>query len=239
MGSTRIKLFFVLAMAAAGASSAFAQGHGARGHFRGGPSASEDVRILSEFAQCVAVRQSLQARELLDMDYRSSAYQRALLHLAQHSGDCGLAGNLRFSAVLFAGGLAEGLLEARFQPGDLATHVAVDASRPPIASRDEAELMNLCVVRAVPAEVAALLRTEPSSAAETVAFRSIVPHLAPCLRGGVSVNQNRLMLRATLALAAYRLSDHNGFALADARWPGRSRMSDRQRGASVEIRRAP
>jgi hypothetical protein len=124
---------------------------------------------------------------------------------------------MRFNADLFAGGLAEGLLQARFRPGDLATHVAPDATRPPVPSRDEAELMNLCVVRAAPAEVAALLRTEPSSAPETVAFRAIVPHLAPCLRGGASVNVDRLMLRASLALAAYRLSVYNGFALAATR----------------------
>jgi hypothetical protein len=239
VGLTRIKLFFIIALAATGASAAFAQDHRARGHLRGGPSAPEDVRVLSEFAQCVAVRQTPEARALLGMDYRTSAYQRELLHLAQHSADCGLAGTLHFSAVLFAGGLAEGLLQARFQPGDLATHVAVDESRPPIPSRDEAELMNLCAVRAAPAEVAALLRTEPLSAAETVAFRAIVPHLAPCLRGGVSVNENRLMLRASLALAAYRLSDYNGFALADTRWPGRTRLGGRVRGRSVELRQAP
>jgi hypothetical protein len=213
----RIKLFVLLMLAAIGAGAAFAQDHGAPAHSQARPFAPDDARILSEFAKCAALRKPLQARALLDMDSRAPDYQRALIHLTQISGDCGLAVNMRFNADLFAGGLAEGLLQARFQPGDLATHVALDATRPPIPSRDEAELMNLCVVRAAPGEVAALLRTEPSSTAETVAFRSIVPHLAPCLRGGVSVNVDRLMLRASLALAAYRLSDYNGFALAATR----------------------
>ena len=214
MRLARIKLFFVLALAAIGAGAGFAQDHGDRAHNQARPFAPDDVRILSEYAKCVAMRKPLQARALLDMDDRASTYQRALIHLTQISGDCGLAVNMRFNADMFAGGLAEGLLQTRFQPGDLATHVALDPTRPPIPSRDEAELMNLCVVRAAPAEVAALLRTEPSSAPETVAFRPIVPHLALCLRGGVSVNVDRLMLRASLALAAYRLSDYNGFALA-------------------------
>jgi hypothetical protein len=239
MGAARLKLIVALALTATCASATLAQDHRGRGHLRGGSSAPEDVRVLSDFAQCVAVRQTPEARALLGMDYRSSAYQRELLHLAQHSADCGLAGNLHFSGVLFAGGLAEGLLRARFQPGELATHVALDASRPPIPSRDESEVMNLCVVRSAPAEVAALLRTAPSSAAETLAFRAIVPHLSPCLRAGVRANENRLMLRATLALAAYRLSDYNGFALADVRWPARSSLSDRTRGRSVQFHPAP
>lgn len=217
MGLARIKLFFALALAATGAGGAVAQDHNDRAHSQARPFAPDDARTLSEFAKCVAMRKPLQARALLDMDNRTAAYQRALIHLTQISGDCGLAGDMRFNADLFAGGLAEGLLQARFQPGDLAAHVALDTTRPPIPSRDEAELMNLCVVRSAPGEVAALLRTEPSSAPETVALRSIVPHLAPCLRGGVSVNVDRLMLRASLALAAYRLSDYNGFALAATR----------------------
>ena len=238
MGLARFKFFVAFALAAASASAALAQDHGARAHSQGTPFAPDDARALSEYARCVAMRQSLKARALLDMDNRTAAYQRALIHLTQISGECGLAVTLRFNADLFAGGLAEGLLQTRFQPGDLATHVALDATRPPIPSRDEAELMNLCVVRAAPAEVAALLRTEPSSAPETLAFRAIVPHLAPCLRGGASVNVDRLMLRASLALAAYRLSDYNGFALGDARAPGGSRRSEGDRGSAREIRQA-
>ena len=200
----------------------------------------EDVRVLADFAQCVARRDAGPARALLAMDYRTEAYQRALRHLVQDRGtECGPAGSLRFGGVLFAGGLAERLLRDGFQPGDLASHVGLDPSRPPVAARGEVEMMDMCVVRAAPAEVAALLATVPETAAETAALRAIAPHLAPCLRSGISVNQNRMMLRASLALAAYRLSDYNGFALAGTQAAAVSGAHDRRPRRGGELRQAP
>lgn len=234
MKLSRLMLFSAIGLCALGqGAESPAQNHPTPSQRRAPP--PEDVRVLSDYAQCVARLQAGSARALLAMDYRTEAYQRALRRLAEDSGtDCGPAGSLRFGGVLFTGGLAERLLRDGFQPGDLASHVALDPSRPPVAARDEVELMDICVVRAAPNEVAALLRTVPETPAETAALRAIAPHLAPCLREGVSLNQNRMMLRASLALAAYRLSDYNGFAIADARGAGTSSAHDRRPGAGGE-----
>ena len=70
---------------------------------------------------------------------------------------------LAIGGVLFAGGLAENLLRRGGALADLSGFVALDPARPAIVSRDETELMALCVVRASPAEVSALLQTPPAS----------------------------------------------------------------------------
>ena len=108
-----------------------------RPRFGGAPSAPEDIRILANFSRCVADRQTNRARAILAMDYRTAAYQHELRRLAETNWACAPRGVLRFSAVLFASGMAEALLHDRFRPGDLAAHVAIDPARPPIVARDD------------------------------------------------------------------------------------------------------
>ena len=69
--------------------------------------------------------------------------------------------------------------------------------------------MGICIVRAAPAEVAALFATEPASAGEAAAMRAVTPHLGRCLRTGVEAHFNRPAVRSILALAAFRLSENN------------------------------
>jgi hypothetical protein len=114
--------------------------------------------------------------------------------------------------VLFAGGLAENLLRQRGAVADLAPVVALNPARPAVVSRDDTELMALCVVRASPAKVSALLQTAPASEEEGADLRALMPELRSCLTAGSSVSLNRLLGRAILALAAYRLAEHNGWS---------------------------
>jgi hypothetical protein len=186
-----------------------------RAHFGGEPSSPDDFRILARFSRCVVNRQANQARALLAMDVRAEHYRRDLRRFAESNWGCAPGGELKYNPALFASGMAETLLATGFRAGDLAAHVALDPARPPIAAHDENEVMSLCTVRAAPAEVAALLRTEAASPEEAAAFRAIVPSVTSCLRAGANLSLNRPNLRSILALAAYRLSDHNGWARVD------------------------
>jgi hypothetical protein len=167
------------------------------------------IRALHDFARCVARNHWSRgrARQLLLMDDRTDDYRAALRALAVEHGEC-VAPNhiLSFNLLLFAGGIAEAVLP---QDRDLAVLVAYDPARPPIRSRDEIEVMSLCTVRAAPAGIRALLATVPASAEESAALRALAPQLGQCLRVGARTRLNRLEIRALLALAAWRLSEHN------------------------------
>lgn len=171
-----------------------------------------EVRILARFSDCVARFNRDRSHALLALDYRTDRYRRELLRLAGDNSLCmPVRGRLAFGGVLFAGALAENLLRRRGAVADLGALVAFDPARPAIAARDEAELMALCVVRASPAKVSALLRTAATGEEESAALRALMPELNSCLSAGSSVRMNRLSSRAILALAAYRLVDHNGW----------------------------
>ena len=175
----------------------------------GEPNTAEDIRVLHEFSSCAARRDTARARSVLAMDFRTAAYQRRLLGLADDNRACLASGQLRFSYVLFAGGMAETLLRQDAGAGDLAARVAYDPARPAIRARDESEVMFLCTVRAAPEQVAALLRTDAASDREAELLRELAPQAARCLPEGSRVGLNRVGLRALLALAAHRLSEHN------------------------------
>lgn len=186
-----------------------------RARFGGQPSTPDDLRILARFSRCVADRQGSRARAILALDYRTDDYRSQMRRLAMSNWGCALPGTLRFSLVLFAGGMAENLLAANLHQGELAAHVALDPARAPLAARDENEMMSLCTVRAAPNEVAALLRSDTASPQEAAALTALVPHVTSCLAAGQRLALNRPFLRAVLVLAAYRLNDHNGWARAD------------------------
>ena len=211
MKTILLKIVASSLLSIAGLSSAIAADQ-PRARFGGEPSTPDDLRILARFSHCVADRQASRARAILAQDYRSRDYRSQLRRLAESNWGCAPLGALRFSGVLFAGGLAENLLNTNLRQGDLAAHVALDPARAPLAARDENELMSLCTVRAAPNEVAALLRSEAASPQEAAALTAHIPHVTSCLAAGQRLALNRPFLRAVLVLAAYRLSDHNGWA---------------------------
>lgn len=213
MSLFKFPLAAILAVAALGASASASVRQGPR--LDRDPATREEVRILARFSRCVADRSANRerSRALLALDYRTEHYRRELLRLAGDNTLCvPTGGRLAFGGVLFAGGLAENLLRQRGAVADLAVRVALDPARPAIASRDETELMALCVVRVSPAKVSALLQTAPASDEEGAALRALMPEFNSCLRAGSGVTLNRLFGRAILALAAYRLVDHNGWS---------------------------
>jgi hypothetical protein len=178
---------------------------------------AEDLLALRQFARCAVLNDRRRAAALLVDDYTSETYGIALRRLVTGNNSCLPPGSrLQFGGVLFAGNLAELLLRRTAPRGTLAERVAYNAAAAPIRARSEGDVMSMCVVRAAPVEIDALLDAAPGSAEETAAVRAITPQIGPCLVSGVAMRFNRPGLRAVLALAAYRLVRHNAATAAVA-----------------------
>ena len=181
--------------AQASQSSAASQDYGA-----------EDVRTLVTFSRCAALRRPGEAEAVLALDYRQDAYDRAARELASRSAACRPDGRLRFSRILFAGGLAEERLSTLLNGADLRSRVAPAQT---VEARDSTEAIGLCLVRSDPAGVAALLATAPASPDEYRAVRTLTPRVADCVTSGQIARLSQPSLRAIASIAAYRLVQQN------------------------------
>ena len=166
------------------------------------------VQAVHNFGGCVADTTPKGAEHLLAIDYRTKEYHEAISRLMKgHSdGRCFSAAAMRANQILIAGAMAERLLIEKVKPSGFATAIAYDASKPPIAARSPAEMTSICVLRAEPAKSYAIFRTEPTSADESHAMQAIAPTLMNCVKAGQKMSFNKPGLRASLALAAYRLA---------------------------------
>lgn len=171
------------------------------------------VRGLHRYADCVVQGQPAAARSLLGMDFRTPDYNRAMFRLNRNDGLCEAAAETerswRSSGLLFAGALAEGLLRRDLDGQDLGPRVAYDPSRRAIEARNAGEVMAICVVRGDAAATSRLLATRPASAEEFEALRTMSGLLSGCVQAGSQARFTREALRAVIALAAYRLVQHN------------------------------
>lgn len=201
-------LMAMLALGMGIAAPAAAQGGRSLNTVEREPSTPRDIRVLHGFARCVADRRTRWAREALTAAVGSEESSRRLLALADRGVVCAPPGVLRFSGVLFAGGVAERLLQVRLGGGALAPRVALDSARPALQSRDETETMSLCTVMAAPAQVQALLATVPATREEAAAVRALTPQVGQCLAAGATARLNRPAIRSLLAIAAYRVVEH-------------------------------
>jgi hypothetical protein len=166
------------------------------------------VQAIHNFAGCIADTTPRGAEAVLAMDYRAPAYAKQLHSLAAGHADgrCATVGRLQYSNVLVAGGMAERLLVEKVKPEGFAHLAAYDPTRPAIVARSAMEMTSICVVRAEPAKVYNIFRTDPTSADESRAMQAIAPSLMNCIKAGQKVTLNKPGLRASLALAAYRLA---------------------------------
>lgn len=164
------------------------------------------LEAMHNFGACVVRTTPAGAEEVLAMDYRTDAYREKLSRLAKGHDRCTQPRTeLRFNGVLFAGAMAEALLE---QPGDrvLTRLSAADDLTAPIAARSPLEAMALCGVVTRPAAVGRLLESEIGSIEEGQAFEALVPALSACLSGADKAELNRQGLRSIVALAAWRVA---------------------------------
>ena len=177
------------------------------------------VQAVHNFAACVADTTPRGAEHLLAIDYRTKEYHEAMNRLMHGHSDsrCINASALRSNQILLAGGMAERLLTEKVKPERFAAAVAYDAGKAPIAARSMPEMTAICVVRAEPAHTYAIFQTDPTSAQEARAMQAIAPALMNCVKAGQKMSFNKPGLRASLALAAYRLIQPAPVVAADAK----------------------
>jgi len=155
---------------------------------------------------------------VLALDYRSPEYAKRMHQFSSgHADSRCLGGRIQFNQVLLAGGMAERLLVEKVKPDHFPSLVAYDVARAPIEARNPMEIMSICVVRAEPAKTYAIFATDPTSPDEAHAMQAIAPSLMKCIRAGEKVSLNKPGLRASLALAAYRLTQPAPIVAASAR----------------------
>ena len=214
MGLRALGLMTVGLLALAATPSAAQYMSHPRDRTQSAESSPQDIRALGHFARCIADRQRDRTRAILAMDDRSVAYLSELYRLAQSNRGCGPMGFMRFGVQLYVGGLAEAVLHHYVAMSDFARLVVADAARPRLEASNPNDTAALCSVRAAPDAAAAMLATEPATPEESVALGALVPTLSTCLGAGRAIRINRESMRALIALAAYRIGEHVGWATA-------------------------
>ena len=163
------------------------------------------VEALHNFGACVARTAPAGAEEVLAMDYRTDAYRQKLSRLAKGHDRCvSPRSQLRFNGVLFAGALAEALVE---QPGRsvLTRLSAAEDANAPVEARSALEAMALCGVMTRPAAAGRLLESEVGSEMEADAMEALLPTMTGCLTEASKAELNKPALRSIVALAAWRI----------------------------------
>jgi hypothetical protein len=158
---------------------------------------------IQSYGSCAASRSGRAADEVLRRDFTTRQYQQALQVLSRNNQDCfRRRGRMRSSNLLFAGSMAEYLIEQ--SPEALNARLARAASRPAVPAFSPSDRMAGCIVRSVPDDVARLFATEVASAAEAAAAQALAPVAAQCNAGGRPIQTSPAGLRAMLATAAFR-----------------------------------
>ena len=164
------------------------------------------AQAMYNFTGCVVKLSRPGAEKLLAQDFRSEAYREAIERYIKGHGRCALGNQLKASQLVFAGNLAEHLLNDKFSEPALTADLARDRSAAPVEARSASEQVALCIVMRTPAKSAALFHTEVMSDDEKAVFATIAPELSGCVKNGTEFRTNRTGLRALLALAAYRMA---------------------------------
>ncbi len=168
------------------------------------PSTPQALRAAQQFGACVADTSTAKASETLAQDFRTPAYRRAMDVLVEVNRGCpsfrGYS-RMRVSRLLFAGAVAERLIERDGRPVNVA--LARAAAGPVAASYSPSDAAAMCVVRSVPDDVAKLFATDVATPEEGGAADALKPVFSRCLQDRpVEVNADGL--RAMLATAAFR-----------------------------------
>lgn len=167
------------------------------------PLSARAREVMHEFGRCAAQRSPDMAARTLSMNFTSTAYRNAMSQLSRNNEGClDGARRMRGAGLLFAGALAEGLLDRGEAPLNARlARAATGAATPAYSPSDR---VAICVVRSVPDQVATLFDTAPASDGEEAAMQQLLPAFEMCAQGGPQVRGNEAGLRAMLATAAFR-----------------------------------
>lgn len=167
---------------------------------------SEARVALEQWAGCVARDNRSESGRVLTMDFTTKTYERALKSLADEGRSCvKFRGKMRSAGLLFAGEMAEALIEADGRP--VVSQLAYAAGTPATIGYSFTDKVAICVVRSVPDQIAALFVTERDSTEEFAAIETLAVPTRLCAQ---VVDEKRKLsvspagLRAMLATAAYR-----------------------------------
>ncbi|MGZ8313040.1 MAG: hypothetical protein ACXWUR_13360 [Allosphingosinicella sp.] len=162
---------------------------------------AEAVQTMHRVAACVVRERTGEVRAVLAMDFRTDAYRRRLLGLADSAEGC-FRRWMAIEGLNFAGSLAEQLFLRDHATADPAGLVSTGLPD----SRSRSEALSYCVVGRSPVEARTVLGTEVTSEAEATALDALRPAIAACLEGEEEAHLNRPGLRSLVALAFYRLA---------------------------------
>ncbi len=172
-------------------------------------------QAIQGYGSCVASRSPDKAAQVLALDFKTRAYRSGLFRLSSANEDCfRRRGRMRSSNLLFAGAIAEALLESVAEP--LNVRLARAALEPATPAHSATDQVAICVVRSLPDDVTRLFSTEVASTAEEQAAQSLQLALNQCGQSGRRVESNTAGLRAMLATAAFRETEGRRFG-AEAR----------------------
>ncbi|MDE8654166.1 hypothetical protein [Novosphingobium album (ex Liu et al. 2023)] len=169
-----------------------------------------ELEAMYNYARCVVSLSPAGAEKALALETQSPEYRDALMRLGKGHGQC-LAGSsvshFEMGGVLFAGTLAEVLLQRKWNEQTLAT--TLHPPEPAVEARSEIEYTGMCLALGNPQGTSALVFSDPGSAAADEKLKSLAQQLATCVHQGKTLRINKAGLRAIIALAAYRLAGLN------------------------------
>lgn len=167
------------------------------------PSSPEAVQEMYRVGHCIAEREARLAGDMLSIDFTTPDYRRAMDRLIERGRVCLPEGSrMRFNPLLFAGAVAERLLER--EPTAVNVQLARRADRPAVSARSPSDRLAICVVRSAPDEVGRLFAAEPASAGEGEAADGLATIVRLCSGGEPRLDATATGLRAMLATAAFR-----------------------------------
>lgn len=166
------------------------------------------LKIMHDYATCVAKREPKRVNAILLMDYRTPEYKKEMEALISLRQGCLGFGKLRMGGLLLPGALAEAKFEADFGARSSGDLFPADWSRNPVQALSDSDAMAYCVVRTAPDAARKVISTNVASGEEAEAIKEVTPVLPGCLAPGGSAKMNKPALRSLLALALYRSAKH-------------------------------
>jgi hypothetical protein len=169
---------------------------------------------LDAYGSCIAEKKPNESMRVLMQDFRTSRYRTGLRLLSRDAErDCafdavGRGNRMRSGDLLFAGAVAENLLEQ----DDRRLNVRlISAGGTDAETYAPTDAVAQCLARSLPDQVAALFATEPASQAETAVARELLVGVEPCSQAAglsVEIEMSVPALRAIVATATLRLLQH-------------------------------
>jgi hypothetical protein len=166
---------------------------------------------MQAYGACVVANHRGEAERLLAKDFTASSYRTGMRLLADDArrrcarDAIGANGSMRGDELLFAGAVAEALIERGGEPLNSRLARASTAEQESFSATDS---IALCLARSLPDELAALYAAEPGSPDEVEASAPLAQAVTPCATAAGldrKFDLSTAALRAMTATAAYRL----------------------------------